>query len=113
MKEQDPIIDHFQLMTNVVKYLRSIDGEMWVAEYQYPGGFESWLLIIRLKGERYRVLYDGRDKRLVLETESDTPISSYFPTHWAERATAEVSDPRGALFERQIQGLLEIIPSLK
>ena len=108
---EDPIIRHFQLMTSVVKYLQTIDADIWVTEYQNPGSFGSWLFIFRLNGDRYRILYDGKERRLVLETESDTPSSSYFPNSWDERAFYEITD-KGEDLEAKIQRLIETIPDL-
>lgn len=81
-------IEHFELMVDVAEYLNASGARVLTSEYSYPS-FGSWWFSFANKGKSFRVVYDGRDSRLSLETDPvQVKTHGIFITEWSELSTA-------------------------
>lgn len=66
MNSNDCVIAHFEQMKELAARLAELPAEIRWHEY-HAEAFGSWLLVLRFKGVRFRVVYDGKESELWLE----------------------------------------------
>ncbi len=66
MDEQDYPIQHFQHMTLLASSLKSLPAEIVEHRYDYES-FGSWFIVLRTKGVRLRLAFDGKDSVYSIE----------------------------------------------
>jgi hypothetical protein len=66
MEGPDYPIEHFKLMVSVSEHLKSAAAQILKHEYHYQT-FGSWWTVFRRHGEKYRLIFDGRDTLLILQ----------------------------------------------
>lgn len=66
VKPNDDAIAHFEQMKKLAARLAELPAEIRLHEYD-PEAFGSWWVVLRFKGDRFRLSYDGRDSELTLE----------------------------------------------
>ena len=94
-------IQHFHLMARVAKDLKSFGIQMLEASYAYKS-FGSWWFAYQIKGENYRVVWDGRDGSLRLD--ADNGFKAPFSYQWTEVVEVDASGlSEDALTERIIE----------
>jgi hypothetical protein len=86
MSGHDYPIEHFQLMLDVSRVLKDFNAQLLEHEYHYHA-FGSWWFVIESSGKKCRLLFDGRDFRLVLERDISNGIG--WPD-WKEHAAEEM-----------------------
>ena len=68
MEAQDYSIEHFRIMAELASRLKSLTALILEHNYSYES-FGSWWFTFRRSGQKFRVIFDGRDKYLSLERE--------------------------------------------
>ncbi len=99
MTGYDYPIEHFELMSDIAKSLKDSNAQLLEHEYLY-NAFGSWWIMIEWSGKRSRLLFDGREYRLVLERNVGYRNE---PPDWEEIAAQEVinnSEPNFPLIAR-------------
>ncbi len=86
MEAFDYPIHHFQHMGQLSESLKELPAEVRDHRYSYET-FGSWTMVVRYKGVRIRVAFDGRDSAYSVERSS----SRKSPDQWEERVWLEVS----------------------
>jgi hypothetical protein len=66
MESHDYQIEHFRMMAEIASRLKSSSALILEHSYSYES-FGSWWFIFRRSGQKYRVVFDGRDKYLNFE----------------------------------------------
>jgi hypothetical protein len=66
MESHDYPIEHFRMMAEVAAGLKSISALILEHSYSYES-FGSWWFTFRRSGNRFRVVFDGREEYLSLE----------------------------------------------
>ena len=95
MKGTDYPIEHFELMTRVANHLNSVEIQMLEQEYHYTT-FGSWWFVIQIKGENFRILWDGRDEVLMLD--ADKGFKAPFGYEWIDWLTVPIDRGSNADF---------------
>jgi hypothetical protein len=75
MDALDYPIEHFLLMTEITKDLKEISVQILAHEYHYKS-FGSWFFTFQNHGQKYRLIFDGKDNELRLESYDQT-VSRY------------------------------------
>lgn len=52
-----------------IKNLEKLPAELYEMSYS-PGSFGNWIIVIRNKGKRFRIIFDGRDGFISIEISS-------------------------------------------
>src|SRR5436190_20930375 len=104
MNGTDCPIKHFELMKSVASYLRSVDVQMLEQEYHYRT-FGSWSFVIQIKGDNFRIVWDGRDGELLLN--SDEGYKAPFGYEWIDWLTVPISRDSTADIFDEIKKLVE------
>ena len=97
-------LEHFQLMAEVARYLRSLETQMLEATYAFSS-FGSWSFVFQIKGENFRIVWDGRDAELLLE--ADRGYKAPFSYEWTELLKLEEKSLTGDALLQGIQVLIE------
>lgn len=87
MESHDYPIEHFELMRELATQLKSVSILILEHNYNYES-FGSWWFTFMLRGERYRIVYDGKNYFLNLEQN----IGRGFKAEWREVAGKELSE---------------------
>ena len=104
MKGTDYPIEHFDLMKSVASYLESVDVQMLEQEYRYRT-FGSWWFVIQIKGDNFRVVWDGREGVLILN--SDKGHKAPFGYEWIDWITVPIGRDANSDILGEIKKLIE------
>ena len=104
MEGFDYPIEHFQLMSEVAKRLKSFGVQLLEATYACRT-FGSWWLAFQVKGENYRIVWDGRDERLRLD--ADKGLKASFGYEWIEDVELETHGLHRDTLIQKIETLIE------
>ena len=92
METQNFPIRHFREMSILCEALTGLPAQLCDHTYSYES-FGSWSTIVRFRGVRLRIVFDGRDHEyLLLRSASRTP-----PDAWEEVAWRKPAAPDGEL----------------
>jgi len=84
-------IEHFELVTKIARQLKALSIQILVHEYHYES-FGSWWFTFRRLGEKYRLLFDGKDSVLRLEVKTGaTKNQGVFLTKWEDVASEAIA----------------------
>ena len=75
MEAYDYPIQHFEIMRDLAGRLKAVPVQIFEHTYRYDA-FGSWWLAFMKRGERYRIVYDGKESVLRIEQNADPPFSS-------------------------------------
>ena len=67
MKRTDLTVLHFEEMSALARALMSLPAEFCCHSY-FPESFGSWTAVVRCKGVRLRIVFDGRDSRYLVQS---------------------------------------------
>jgi hypothetical protein len=100
-------IEHFELMANVARHLKSIEVQLLRSEYYYES-FGSWWFTFQKEGKDYRIVYDGRELELRFECDP-TPekVHGVYMTNWTEVTVRSVADLKTAALRSSIEDLIQ------
>jgi len=87
MKGQDYPIHHFELMRELAVSLKSLPVQILSHEYSYES-FGSWWFEYMFKGNRFRVVFDGKDRNLRLETN----LGDRMMPKWDKISTKDITE---------------------
>ena len=80
MHSHDYTIAHFEQMKELAVRLAELPAEIRLHEYNYEV-FGSWILELRFKGIRFRLVYDGKENELRLDNRDVPRDASGFGPH--------------------------------
>jgi hypothetical protein len=81
---------HFEQMIRLVERLRPVPAQLLEHVYSYES-FGSWSCIVRCGGIPLRIVFDGRDRELVVErSRSRKPPYAWEPPVWRKVAVEDV-----------------------
>lgn len=84
---------HFQEMEELAEALRSLPAQIRDHSYSYES-FGSWATVMRCKGVRLRLTFDGRNREYRLErSASSKPPDEWCDTGWRRIAERDASLP--------------------
>jgi|GEM_PF-2462506 len=107
MRGYDYPIEYFDLMSRVALYLGSIEAQLLSSEYSYET-FGSWWFAFMKKGNRYRVVYDGRDFELRFEKDPvQGKVHGVYITQWKEVLVLQVGDQNGPHLQKSTEQLIQ------
>lgn len=86
MKGQDYPVEHFRMASKIAEGLRAKDIQLLRHEYHYQA-FGSWLIEYMRAGERFRIVFDGRDSQLRI----DVNLGDWMEANWKEINARTVS----------------------
>ena len=70
MEAQDYPIAHFEGVARLARALKQLPAQVLEHEYSYES-FGSWLLVVRHKGIVGRIVFDGHESDLGIQTSKD------------------------------------------
>ena len=79
MEAQDYPIRHFEQMTRLAAALRELPAQIQEHSYSYES-YGSWTALVKYKGVRMRIVFDGRDGHYSIQRSS----SRKPPDSWGE-----------------------------
>jgi hypothetical protein len=87
MDSQDYPISHFDQMGRLAAGLKAVAAQVLEHTYSYES-FGSWAMIIRYRGQPFRVLFDGKEYEYLLErsTSREQPYR-WQPPSWQKRVS--------------------------
>lgn len=107
MSGHDYPIEHFQLMLDVSRHLKNIEAQLLTHEYHYDT-FGSWWFTFMKNGEKYQVVYDGREFELRFERNPiPEKVHGVWITSWTEIVVNKMDDLNGSTPLKEIQRLLQ------
>ena len=80
MEPQEYPIRHFEEMARLATALRDLPAQVMDHEYSYEA-FGSWSTIVRVKGVRLRVIFDGKEEEYSLQRS----LSREPPDDWCDQ----------------------------
>ncbi len=90
---------HFRLMATLAEAFKPLPAEIRSHSYS-PEAFGSWCLVVRCKGVRLRLIFDGRDSEYRLErSTSRKPPDEWQPTAWRMPAGSGGSLPTDQILQ--------------
>jgi len=90
-KLESPLL-HFREMEELAEALRALPAQICDHSYSYES-FGSWATVIRCKGVRLRLVFEGRDHEYRLErSPSRKP-----PDEWCETGWRRIAEPDAGL----------------
>lgn len=101
MESHDYPLRHFELMIKLAGELKAIDAEMLEHNYNYES-FGSWWFTIMLRGQRYRIVYDGKGYFLRI----DQNAGEKFKEDWREMIEEPLVDRNDEQLVRQVLSLI-------
>jgi hypothetical protein len=112
MNALDYPIDHFSLLFEIAKRMKGMSAQILRHEYHYES-FGSWWFTFRRHGELHRLLYDGKEFMLTVETVVERQKSTQnFPNahgvFWKQISSIPIADQKKPTVE-QVVTLLERI----
>jgi len=98
--------EHFELMAQVASWLPGVRAELQEHTYAYFS-FGSWWFTFLRAGRMYRVVYDGKESDLRLESGKSAPHSQWIAT-WEQIELVRFEElPAGDDLQRAIRSLIE------
>ena len=97
MDAQDYPIRHFEQIARFAAALRELPAQVEEHSYSYES-FGSWVIVVRYKGRRMRVVFDGRDSDFSIQRSS----SRTSPDKWGETCWRRVCESRDQFPESDI-----------
>ena len=79
MKGQDPAVEHFKMACTIAENLHAMEIQLLRHEYYYES-FGSWLIEYLRAGERFRIVFDGKDREIRL----DANLGDWMKANWKE-----------------------------
>ncbi|MDM7920891.1 MAG: hypothetical protein QUS14_01215 [Pyrinomonadaceae bacterium] len=86
MKGPDYPVEHFRMMCKIAEGLRAKDIQLLSHEYHYQA-FGSWLIEYMRVGERFRIVFDGKESQLRI----DVNLGDWMKVNWKEVNAQTVS----------------------
>jgi hypothetical protein len=81
MGPQDYPTEHFKAMAELATALKDLPAQIREHQYSYEA-FGSWWVTMRHQGTGYRLVFDGRNRRLALESSSSGDAQPWDKTMW-------------------------------
>jgi hypothetical protein len=106
MDEQDYPIRHFVWMGEFAAELKSLPAQILDHDYSYES-FGSWSAIVRHRGVPFRVLFDGKDGKLLVQR-STSPNAPYA---WEAPSWQRVIRPGDDLAAREMADAVRSVAS--
>ncbi len=89
MDAQDYPIRHFEQMTQLSSLFRDLPAQVQDHQYSYES-FGSWNVVVRYKGIRVRVMFDGKESSYSVErSDSREAPDQWRKPHWQHSSTSE------------------------
>jgi hypothetical protein len=86
MKAQEYPIEHFKMMVDITNALALLPIQLLSHVYEYEV-FGSWWFTCLSSGQKYRVLFDGRDGVLRIQL----PNGKDWPDDWSDIRSIEIA----------------------
>jgi len=84
MDAQDYPIRHFEHMTLLASSLKSLSAQVIEHQYHYDS-FGSWLIVLRTKGVRLRLSFDGKESAYSIErSDARKPPDTWVERRWLD-----------------------------
>ena len=64
MTPNEAVREHLSLVTRLTRELDTLPAEVLAQEYQYES-FGSWYMVVKRKGQHFRIDFDGKDRVLL------------------------------------------------
>ena len=97
MDSQDHPIRHFQQVARLAARLKELPAQVEEHSYNYAS-FGSWTTVVRCKGVRLRVVFDGRESDYTIQRSgARKPPDEWGETLWRQGVQPEVEFPEEAL----------------
>lgn len=114
MDALDYPIEHFSLMSEIAKRMKGMSAQILRHEYNYES-FGSWWFTFRWHGDLHRVLYDGKEFTLTVETAVERQKSTqHFPDadgeFWKEISSVPITDQKKPTVEQVVTLLEQSVP---
>jgi len=102
MESQDFPIQHFEMMQELATCLKTVPVQILVHQYDYDA-FGSWWIEFMRSGQRFRIIFDGKEQNLRLETS----IGNQLKVEWQEMIVEEVPDESPEVIITRVRSLLD------
>ena len=97
MDSQDYPIRHFQQVAELARRLKTLPAQVEEHSYSYSS-FGSWVTVVRCKGVRLRVVFDGRESDYSIQRSSTRePPDVWGETLWRQDVKPGVDFPEDDL----------------
>ena len=93
-------IEHFSLMAELARNLKTVSAQILSHEYSYES-FGSWWITLQHKGEAFRLAFDGRDYAYSIQQ----AIKETRPHQWGE----PVWQSRGTIHEIPVAAIVSAL----
>jgi hypothetical protein len=86
---RDHPVEHFRLMVGLAKELQTLPAQIVKHAYHHDA-FGSWCTTVRRRGLLFRIVFDGKERRVRLDRETAPKTDQ-----WAELCSLPTTDQAG------------------